>query len=278
MSFSFNHKGKNMHKLLKSLVVTTALAASSLVIAAPQQATTLKNFTPAQRQELNAYMHQYIMDNPQIIVQAVQKLQLQAQMKRVEQGRQGVIKNIKELTQDKYSPAINKGPVTVVEFFDYQCSVCHMMFPIVDKFVKQHPNVRVVFKEFAIFGPASQFAAKASIAARLQGQAKFLAFHNALFKSGLMEGKLKDTDVLRIAKKAGLNIAKLKKDMSSPKVAAEIKATYKLAHDMQLQGTPAFVVLPTNPNDKADLKNITFIPGATQPGSLDKAVAKLQKS
>lgn len=267
-----------MRQFFNSLLVGSAMAISSLSVAAPAPQTPLKHFTPAQRHELKQYMHQYIMQNPQVIVTSLQAMQMQAQMKRVEQGKQGVLKNIAMLTQDKYTPAVNKGPVTLVEFFDYQCSVCHMMFPIVTKFMQQHPNVRVVFKEFPIFGPASQFAAKASIAARLQGPKKFMAFHDALFKSGLMEGKLKDTDVLRIAKQSGLNMTQLKKDMNSPAVNNEIKATYKLARDMQLQGTPAFVVLPTNPANKNMLKNMTFIPGGVRPGDLDRALKKIQSS
>ena len=266
-----------MRNLFKSIACCTAIAISSLSFAAPAQPM-LKSFTPAQRQELNEYMKQYIMNNPKVVMQSLQKFQLQAQLRRVEQGRQGVLKHVKELAQDKYTPSVNKGPVTLVEFFDYQCSVCHMMFPIVTKFMKQHPNVRVVFKEFPIFGPASQYAAKVSIAARMQGQKKFMAFHDALFKSGLMEGKLKPADVNRIAKAAGLNMTLLKKDMNSPTVTKELKATYTLARDIQLQGTPAFVIMPTNPNNKAMLKNITFIPGGVRPGDLDKAVKKIQNS
>lgn len=266
-----------MRNLFKSIVCGTTIAVTSLCYAATAQPT-LKSFNSAQQQELNRYMKQFIMNNPQIIMQSLQKFQLQAQLRRVEEGRQGVLKHAKELTHDKYTPSINKGPVTLVEFFDYQCSVCHMMFPIVEKFIKQHPNVRVVFKEFPIFGPASQYAAKVSIAARMQGQKKFMAFHNALFKSGLMEGKLKPADVNRIAKADGLNMTQLKKDLESPTVAKELKATYTLARDMQLQGTPAFVVMPTNPHDKTILKDMTFIPGGVRPGDLDKAVKKIQNT
>lgn len=262
-----------MKKLLNTMIAGAAVVATSFAIAAPN---TLKNFTPSQRSELNTYLKQYIMDNPKVIVASLQNMQLQARLKQAEAGRQGVIKNIKNLTQDKYSPAVNQGKITVVEFFDYQCSVCHMMFPVVTAFMQKHPNVRIVFKEFPIFGPASQFAAKVSIAARMQGQKKFMAFHDALFKSGLMEGKLQDKDVLRIAKQSGLNMSQLKTAMNSPKVATELKATYKLASDLQLQGTPAFVVLPTNSTSQADLKKITFIPGAAQPGALDQAVKKFQ--
>src|SRR5689334_12549783 len=61
-----------------------------------------------------------------------------------------------------------KGKVTVVEFFDYQCSHCMTMAPVIEAIIKNNPNVRVVFKDFPIRGPVSEFAAKAALAANKQ--------------------------------------------------------------------------------------------------------------
>ncbi|PHQ79944.1 MAG: disulfide bond formation protein DsbA [Coxiella sp. (in: Bacteria)] len=259
----------------KLLIGSAALAFTTMTLAAPT-ATTLKHFTKAQRAELNTYMQSYIMNHPQVIVSAIQKMQADAQMKQVAAGRQAVATNVLALVQDKYSPAINSGPVTLVEFFDYQCSVCHMMYPQVEKFMKEHPNVRIVFKEFPIFGPASTYAAKISIAARLQGKTKFMAFHNGMFKSGLMEGKLKDTDVDRIAKTAGLDMAKLKTDMNAKAVTNELKTTFTLAQKLKLPGTPAFVILPTDGKNAKMMKKITFIPGGTRYEGLQQALKKIE--
>lgn len=248
-----------MKKLLP-IVAAGLLSASSFALA--------DNHTNS---NLDAQIKAYIMNHPEVIMASIQKMQQEQQMKQMEMGKQAAVANAKQLVSDAHSPAVQSGPVTVVEFFDYQCSVCHMMFPKIEKLMKDNPNVRFVFKEFPIFGPASEFAAQASIAARMQDPKHFMKFHNALFESGLMEGKLKDTDVMKIAQKSGLNVKKLKADMQSDAVKNEVKNTYSLASKLKLQGTPAFVVLPTD-ETKATTETVTFVPGAADAGTLQKAI------
>ncbi len=71
--------------------------------------------------------------------------------------------------------------VTVVEFFDYQCPVCKRVASTVARLTREDDDVRVVFKEFPVFGEASVFAARASMAADKQG--KYEDFHVELLKS-----------------------------------------------------------------------------------------------
>lgn len=249
-------------KKLFPIVAASLLASSSLALADNRSATD---------SNLDAKIKAYIMNHPEVIMASMQKMQQEQQMKQMKAGKKAAIAHAKALVNDELSPAVQSGPVTVVEFFDYQCSVCHMMFPKVEKLMKNNPNVRFVFKEFPIFGPASKYAAQASVAARKQDSKHFMKFHNALFKSGLMEGKMKDADVMKIAEKSGLNIKKLKADMASDSVKQEVKNTYKLASDLKLVGTPAFVVLPTD-ETKATTETVTFVPGAADAGTLQKAI------
>ena len=275
-----------MRQITYGLITASLLTASAFAIAAPTATPApaapaaapmpLQQFTPAQQQELKEYVTDYIMENPQVIVASVQRMQAQQQMQQAAAGKVGAIANAAQLVQDKYSPTIHQGTVTVVEFFDYQCSVCHMVQPAVAQFIHANSNVRVVFKAFPIFGPASQYAAQTAIAASMQGQAKYMKFHMAMFKSNLMEGKLKDSDVDAIARKSGLNMAMLKKDMQMPFVNAEIKSTFQLAQELHLVGTPAFVVMPTDINNKAMLANTVLIPGGTDLAGLEQAVAKVK--
>ena len=262
--------------LLKKLALGTTLIAAATLSFAATNTSPLKHFSKAQQKELDTYVQTYIMDHPKVIMVSLQRMQMQARIDSMKVGQQAAIKDADLLVGSKISPTINKGPITVVEFFDYQCSVCHMVFPGIEKLAKENPNVRFVYKEFPIFGPASQYAAKVSIAAAQQGQDKFVAFHDALFKSDLMEGKLKTTDVDRIAAKSGLNMKKIQQAVKSKAVLAELKQNYKLAQDLKLSGTPAFVILPTNPKDKTRLAKITFVPGAAQPAQLQAAIKKLQ--
>lgn len=277
---------------MKSVLKITTGVISGLAIggvlsyAAVSQAaasTSLSAFSPAQQKQLQSYVQtniqQYISNNPKAIIQSVQKMQMQQQQQTVAKGKQAAIENIDSLALSKTSPTVGpkNAPVTIVEFFDYQCSACHAMFPRMEQIIKNNPNVRYVYKEFPIFGPASEFAAKAAIAAQKQG--KFLALHNALFNSDKMEGKLTNADVLAMAKKVGINIVKLQKDMQDPAIAQEMKNNYALASKLKLIGTPAFVIMPTpnkaKPLSAAQLSNkLGFVPGGVSASQIQELINK----
>ena len=102
----------------------------------------------------------------------------------------------------------------MVEFFDYNCGWCKKGFPEVMSLLEKDKNLRVVLKEFPIFGGDSDYAAKAAVAAQKQG--KYWELHTALLGH---EGKVTREVVDEIAKAKGLDMAKLKADMESPEVA-----------------------------------------------------------
>lgn len=159
-----------------------------------------------------------------------------------------------------------KGKVTVVEFFDFQCSHCAAMAPVMESVIKSNPNVRVVFKDLPIRGPVSLYATKAALAANKQG--KYGVFSHALFKAN---EPLTETTILDIAKKTGLNINKLKKDMESSSITDQIKANYKLAKDWQLTGTPAFFVGKT---DAQNNEQVNYYLGEMSQSQLTDAIEK----
>ena len=94
-----------------------------------------------------------------------------------------------------------------------------------------------MFKEFPILGDPSVFAAKAALAANKQG--KYFEFHRALMA---LKGDLSPTAVFGIAKAQGLDVDKLKQDMDSPEIQAQINKNYELARALGINGTPAFVI------------------------------------
>jgi protein-disulfide isomerase len=130
-----------------------------------------------------------------------------------------------------------KGDVTLVEFFDYNCGWCKKGFPEVVDLIGQDKNLRVVLKEFPIFGGDSDYAAKAALAANKQG--KYWELHTALFSH---EGKVTKEFVDEAARELGLDLAKLKADMESPEVAQVIADNQALAQSLAINGTPAFII------------------------------------
>lgn len=265
---------------LGAMMLGAGLSSAALAASNSQ----LSGFSPAQQQQIQKYvassMHKYLLQHPEVIMQSVQQYQMKMQQQKQNKSKQTVISQIHNLVNDPMSPSVGpaNAAVTVVEFFDYQCSACHAMYPIVHDIMKKNPKVRYVFKNFPIFGPASEFAARAAIAAVKQG--KFLALHNKLFSSSKMEGKLTNKDVLAMAQQVGLNIKQLTKDMQSPAVVQEVKDNMKLAETIGLQGTPAFMFIPTakghNLSSMQLNAKVGFIPGGAPPQQMQALIDQAQ--
>ena len=139
--------------------------------------------------------------------------------------------------------------------------------------IAANPNLRVVYKEFPIFGDTSIYASKAAMAANKQG--KYLAMRDGIFATGKIEGALTPADIDAVAKQIGLNMAQYKQDISSKAVQASIDETYHLAQQLGLQGTPAFIIAPT-PKIGDAKGQTTFIPGLVSEDALQQAIGAAQ--
>lgn len=143
------------------------------------------------------------------------------------------------LAQDPALPVIGNpnADVTIVEFSDYNCPYCKAMEPRLAALLKADRKVKLVMVEFPILTPASMTGTRAALAAMNQG--KYAAFHQALMR---FEGNVTDADVFDVAKSAGLDVARLKKDMAAPLIADRIIANYNLARGIRVVQTPAVIV------------------------------------
>ena len=184
-------------------------------------------------------IHDYILAHPEVLIES-----LQAAKSRQENQRAAAIKSLiqaskKELMEDPQAPIFGNpaGDVTVVEFFDYRCPYCRQMDPLLRNLVHDDPGVRIVQKELPILGPQSVFAARVALAANKQG--KHLQFHEALMAK---RSNFDEASILEVAETVGLNVARLKTDMASPDVDAEILKGAQIAKELRLTGTPAFIV------------------------------------
>jgi protein-disulfide isomerase len=248
--------------ILLGLLIGSASALAEPVKPAP--------FTPAQQAQIQSIVHDYLINNPQVLMEMVQRIQ-QAQQGKVQQI---IAENGQALFFTPTSPTVGnpKGDVTVVEFLDYQCPHCKHVDPFIEQLLSKDANVRVVFKQFPIFGETSEFAARAALAAQQQG--KYLVLHKALIQA---KGRFSDQQILDIAKAAGLDVAKLQTAMNSAVVTQEIKANKQMADTLNLPGTPAFIIVntPTNPTVKPT--RIFLIPGDTDLKTLEQRVADARK-
>jgi protein-disulfide isomerase len=246
--------------------VAAAAAATAVSGAAtPAPSPVAKDFSADQRKEIEKIIKNYLITNPEIFLEAQTALEAKMEKEQAEKLKVAIAENAKEIYRDPLADVAGNrnGDITVVEFFDYNCGYCKRGLHDVIKLVEKDPNVRVVFKELPILSKGSEEASRVAIASGKQG--KYWDVHKAMLEA---KGVMNEANALAIATKLGLDIEKLKKDMTSPEVEAEIKKSEALAKKMGVNGTPHFLV-----GDRA-------IPGAPEDlfDQLEKHVTELRKS
>ena len=222
-----------------------------------------------QIEQVNSLIKNYLLKNPEILIEAGQILQ-QKQAQAEKEAAMTAIKNNKEaLFNQKTSPVLGnpKGSNIIVEFYDYQCGHCKDMNATIMELLSANTNTKLILKELPIFGDNSEYAAKASLAVYQIAPQSFDEFHKQLLE---IDGPASKEKILAIATQLKIDPAKLKQAMSSPAIDQELKNNFKIAKQIGIQGTPSFVLA----NGK--LTKFTFVPGATSKDNLLKLFSQLQ--
>jgi protein-disulfide isomerase len=187
-----------------------------------------------------------------------------------ELGQRAAIRYASELFHNPSDPIGGnpQGKITLVEFFDFRCGHCVRMFPVLQDLTHRYPELRIVYKNYPVLGPASDFAAQAALAANKQG--KYMVFQAVLFGSDITPD-----NVLEMAKNTGLDMTKLKADMKSEPIENEISATSHLADHVGLSGTPAFFIAKTDVTNQSSPNTVGFFPGEVSVEDLQQAIDKI---
>lgn len=218
----------------------TACAVVALLAAAPALAAK-HALSPAQKKEIESVVRDYILKNPEIIVNSIRVLQARDKLAANKKAKQSLVSRREEILNDPTSPVGGniKGDVTVVEFFDYRCGFCKRVFPTLIKLIKDDDNIRFVYKEFPILGPLSLFASRAALAAWKLDKEKYYRFHDAMMAS---KGNLTKAKTIKLAISAGLEEKALRAEMAKPEISAILQKNFALAKALNINGTPAFVI------------------------------------
>jgi len=222
-------------------LIGAASVGFALTAAPAGEAKAQEVFTVEQSEAIGAEVRRYILDHPEVIVEAMRVLEERRQLADEDRRKQIFERLADEIRNDGYSYVAGnpKGDITVVEFMDYRCGYCKKAHPHVKTMLNDDPNIRYVIKEFPILGPDSVTAAKAALASMEQDDGDhYLAFSDAMMTHG---GPLNKPAILKIAASVGLDSDELSEAMDAPEIQAKIDRTYALAEQLGISGTPSFV-------------------------------------
>ncbi|PHY21463.1 DsbA family protein [Caulobacter sp. BP25] len=218
-----------MTLLRRAAPLALPLALSSLVLAGCDQAKPDKAFGEKVRA--------YLLEHPEVLMEVSQALQEKQASQQLVSAQKAIGQYRQAIERDPRDVVINPaGTITVTEFFDYRCGYCRHAAPEIIDLVQKNPDIRLVLKEFVIFGRDSEAAARLMLGAKDQG--KSLELHKAL----MAENALDAAGALRIAKGLGIDLDKAKAVGESEAVSQHLADTEALAKTLALQGTPAFIV------------------------------------
>jgi protein-disulfide isomerase len=212
------------------------------VLAAPVSASA-QGFTDAQRGDIEAIIKSYLVAHPEVLEEAMNELQKRQTAAETAKHEAGIAQNAEAIFDSPRGVTLgNKdGDVTFVEFFDYNCGYCKRAMGDMLDLMKNDPKLKVVLKEFPVLSEGSVEAAKVAVAVRMQDPTgkKYLDFHQKLLGGRGVADKAR---AMAAAKDAGLDVARIEKDLASPEVKATLAENMKLADDMGLNGTPSYVI------------------------------------
>ena len=236
--------------------------ACGLIATADARPVKAADMPSAQREAIEGIIHDYLIHNPDVLIEALRGAEDKLNREADANASKVLSERRSEIFDDPGTPVGGnpRGDVTIVEFFDYRCPYCKQVLPSLQALLKEDHKLRFLYKEMPVLGPQSVVAAHAALAAQRQG--KYEAFHTAMMAT---KGQITEETVYKVAASAGLDIDRLKQDMSAPDIEQALKANLALANALNIHGTPGFII------------GNHIVPGAVELDTLKSMVADARK-
>lgn len=251
-----------MSFLRSSLLACTTLAVLAGIGLSPLPAQADEALTDDQKQAVRELVRDTLVEDPEILVEAMEVLKSRQEALEQAHREKAIGELMDSLNENDALPYAGAadGDVTIVEFFDYNCTYCKSVAKEVLDAVKEDGNIKLVFIDLPILGDSSDYAARAALAAAKQD--KYVDFHLEMMR---FRGRLTPEAVRKSAAAVGLDQDKLEADMASSEVETILQGNMALAQAVNVRGTPAFIV-----GDQ-------FLPGAVSREMLMRLVEETRK-
>lgn len=238
---------------MKRLSKTVLAAAAGIMLATLVPSASAADATGAgilrpsgfSKEEIETIVHDYLLDHPEVILEVTQKLkadqgeyQARADKKLIESQYDAIFSDNRDGTSG--APA-DKAKTVIVEFFDYDCGYCKKTKQLILKYLQKHPSdVHYIYKEFPILSDESVYAARIAMAIQRLYPNKYVIYHNELMTRADKIQNTKEVDDL--VTKLGMDLSKIKTEADGDYVTKKIMDNERLAHNMGLTGTPAYII------------------------------------
>ena len=207
------------------------------------------------KDNIDTIIKKFLKKNPELLKSTLDNYKVSLE----NQKKQHAINLLKDI--DNPGVFSKQADITIYEFFDYNCGYCKSVVRTIMDILSEDKKINFVFVEFPILSEQSYFAAKAALASKNQNL--YNKFHLSLMK---INGRVNEEKVFSTAKKIGLDIDQLKKDINSPEIEQQLVKNREIAKLLGLNGTPAFII-----------GNIIY-PGALNLNNLKKIIKQFRES
>ncbi|MEM8751120.1 MAG: DsbA family protein [Pseudomonadota bacterium] len=222
---------------LSGLVV--GMAAAAMLLVSPVKA---QNVDPvADKAAIEAIVRDYLLTNPEIMIEVQQALEAKQQAEAKERAAQALVQYNDVIFSSANQGVIGnpKGDVTVVEFFDYNCGFCQRAMEDMNTLISADPNINFVMKELPILSPGSVEASRISTAVYRLYPEQYARFHNTLLG---LDGPKDGNRALETAGLMGLDLDEINAEAQKDDIVDAFQEVNQLATALGINGTPSYVI------------------------------------
>lgn len=206
------------------------------------EANIFSNLSDADRLSLRNEIREFLLSNPEIIIEAVQQLENKKTQNQKLSDASLVQSNYEELFNDKGSwiGGNPNGDITIIEFLDYRCGYCRKAHNTIQKLIRSDENIKLIIKEYPILGEQSTLAARLAISVLQQlGPLKYELLHKKLMTKNI---SLDQQNIQKILEDLKITPNDVINHLYSKEVTETLKSTRALGQKLKISGTPTFII------------------------------------
>lgn len=218
------------------------LIAALMLTATPALALDLDTMSDAEKTAFGGAVREYLLENPEVLIEAMNALEQRRLADETKNDAAMIAQLHDQIYNDGHSWVGGNpdGDMTVVEFIDYRCGVCRQVFPHIEEVMAGDKNLRVIFKDLPILGQESDMAARFAVAVKqAEGDDAYKKVHDHFFT---MRGNVSIEGLKATATEMGFDADAIIEAMNSDAVTDVLRANAQLANQLQIGGTPSFII------------------------------------